>query len=291
MFIFQEVCKALCIPINPTKTEGPSTTMIFLGIQLDSASSIASLPLNKVLKYVELMSSFLTRKTCTLHEMQQIIGSLQFTTSVVRPGRTFLRRLINSTIGVTKPSHHIHLTKDVKADIQLWITFLHNFNGTCFFIPMQPTSATVLNLHTDSCPQGFGGTFQTHFFLGTFPPKWSTYNICVLELFPILLALQLFSNNISNSYIVIHSDNQAVVEVLSQKTTKHPQMLTLLRHLVLHCLKCNIHFTAKHIPGKLNVLPDALSRSIHTPQMLQAMSMDCHPTPILAKLLPSNYNL
>jgi hypothetical protein len=127
--------------------------------------------------------------------------------------------------------------------------------------------------------------------LGKFPLEWTNFNICVLELYPILLALQLFATQMANTHIIIHSDNKAVVEVLIHKTTKHPQMLTLLRQLVLHCLKHNILFTAQHIPGKLNVLPDALSRSIHTSQMLQAHSMDPHPTPVPVQFLPGNYNL
>ena len=289
--IFQELCSQIGIPINHAKTEGPTTSLSFLGIQLDSIAFQAVLPQEKVLKYVNLMQSFLQRKTCTLHEMQQIIGSLQFTTSVVRPGRTFLRRLINATIGVNKPYHHIHLTKSIKDDIQIWIQFLHYFNGTSFFIPTVPIDAAVLNLHTDSCPQGFGGTFKTHYFLGKFPHTWSNFNICVLELYPILLALQLFHKEMSNTNLIIHSDNMAVVAVLTKKTTKQPQMLILLRRLVLHCLKHNILFTSKHISGKLNILPDALSRNTHTLQMLQERSMDTHPTPIPDLLLPSSFKL
>ena len=37
--------------------------------------------------------------------------------------------------------------------------------------------------------------------------------------------------------------------------------MKLVRHLVLKCMQFNIHFKAKHIPGKHNVLADLLSRS------------------------------
>jgi hypothetical protein len=95
MVQFQQLCTDIGIPINHAKTEGPTTSLTFLGIQLDSTTFTASLPLQKVNKYTHLMQNFLSRKTCTLHEMQQVIGSLQFTTTVVRPRRTFLRRMIN----------------------------------------------------------------------------------------------------------------------------------------------------------------------------------------------------
>ena len=288
---FINLCADIGIPINHSKTEGPATSLIFLGISLDSESFTASLPMEKVSRYSDLMHSFLVRKTCTLHELQQVIGSLQFTTSVVRPGRTFLRRLINATIGISKPYHHVHLTKEVKEDIRLWLSFLQTYNGISFFINNTPITSEQINLYTDSCPQGFGGTFKNHYFLGQFPPTWQQFNICVLELYPILLALQLYASHMANSHIVIYSDNIAVVHVLNKKTTKQTQMLTLLRQLVLHCLKFNILFTSKHISGKLNILPDALSRSIHTSQMLQEQRMNPEPTKIPGSLLPMSYNL
>lgn len=291
MQTFHQVCEEIGFPVNPEKTEGPTPCLTFLGIHLDSITFQASLPMDKVLKYNHLMSSFLQRKTCTLHEMQQVIGSLQFTTSVVLPGRTFLRRLINSTIGIQKPFHHIHLSKEIKEDILLWQKFLRSHNGTSFFIPSTPIAAPTLNLQTDACPAGFGGTYKTHYYLGTFPRAWTKFNICVLELYPILLALQLFAAQMSNTHIIIFSDNIAVVEVLNSKTTKHPQMLILLRQLVLHCLQHNIIFTGKHISGKYNVLADALSRSIHTSKMLQEHLMDTQPTVVPENLLPHNYNL
>lgn len=289
MKTFQHVCQYVGIPINHNKTEGPATTLSFLGIQLDTLSFSASLPIDKVTRYTNLMTELLRRKTCTLREMQNIIGSLQFTTSVVRPGRTFLRRLINSTIGIEKPYHHIHITRPLKADLNIWLQFLQHFNGVSLFLPVAPTTSAQLNLHTDSCPQGYGGTFKSKYFLGTFPSEWQGFNICVLELFPILLALKLFRADMSNKNIIIFSDNIAVVDVLNHQTTKEPLMLSLLRVLVLHCLQHNILITSRHISGKLNVLPDALSRSIHTPSMLQDMSMDPLPTHIPEDLLPHNF--
>ena len=291
MNTFQLLCETIGIPINHEKTEGPVTSLSFLGIQLDTTAYTASLPLDKVNKYTQLMKQFLTRKTCTLTEMQHVIGSLQFTTSVVLPGRTFLRRLINSTIGITKSYHHIHINKSMKEDLHLWIKFLGDFNGITLFLPPVPTTSNQLNLHTDSCPQGFGGTFKSKYFFGHFPPLWQQLNICVLELFPILLALKLYTAEMANKNIIIYSDNKAVVDVLNNKTTKQPQMLSLLRVLVLHCLQHNILISSKHIPGKLNILPDALSRSIHTSSMLQEMSMDLLPTTIPEELLPQSFNL
>ena len=146
-----------------------------------------------------------------------------------------------------------------------------------------------INLYTDSCPQGFGGTYKSHHFLGQFPPSWQSYNIAVLELYPILIALHLFEEDMANKHLLIHTDNHAVADVLQSKTSKHHQLLALLRHIVLHCLNYNIRISSKHISGITNIIPDALSRNTHTSVLLQAAKIDVHPTPIPRHLLPENY--
>ena len=48
----------------------------------------------KLRKCVTLIHEFLKRKKVSLKKMQSLIGLLNFTCSVVIPGRTFLRRMI-----------------------------------------------------------------------------------------------------------------------------------------------------------------------------------------------------
>jgi hypothetical protein len=198
--------------------------------------------------------------------------------------------LINSTIGIKKPYHHIHVTREHKDDIDMWLHFLTHFNGISIFMDKFPVQSTTLNLHTDSCPRGYGGTYRSHYFHGFFPTNWEHFNIAVLELYPILLALHLFADDMDNKHIILYTDNMAVYHILQTKTTKHPKLLHLLRLLVLHTLKHNILFTARHISGKTNILADALSRNSHTSLMLQEHHMDRQPTEVPDHLQPVNFN-
>ena len=79
----------------PEKTVGPSTTLAFVGIQLDTALMEACLPQEKLDKCRELLSTFLRRRKVTLLEIQSLTGLLNFAYMVVVPGRAFLRRLID----------------------------------------------------------------------------------------------------------------------------------------------------------------------------------------------------
>ena len=101
------LCSYLGIPIAPEKTCGPSTIMSFAGIELDSIFLEARLPLDKIGKCISLISDFIHRKKVTLKEVQSLNGLLNFACSVIRPGRAFLRHLIDLTVGVRLPNHYI----------------------------------------------------------------------------------------------------------------------------------------------------------------------------------------
>ena len=87
------LCSYLGIPMAPEKTCGPATTLSFAEIELDPVSFKARLPLDKIDKCLGLIANFLTHKKVTLKEIQSLMGMLNFTCSVVVPGRAFLLRL------------------------------------------------------------------------------------------------------------------------------------------------------------------------------------------------------
>ena len=78
-------------------------------------------------------------------------------------------------------------------------------------------------------------------------------------MFPIVVSISIWASKLENKCILLHTDNQGLVEVINKKTTKDKKLLALLRELVLQCLKHNILFRAIHMPGVLNVKADALS--------------------------------
>ena len=59
--------------------------------------------------------------------------SAEIACQVVLPGRAFLRRLIDLTIGLRLPHHHRRLTVGSRLDLEMWLRFLQSFKGKCFF--------------------------------------------------------------------------------------------------------------------------------------------------------------
>lgn len=84
-----QVCQSLGVPVAPEKIEGPSTTLTFLGIEVDTIHSELRLPPVKVRKLQQEVARWLARHgDCTESELLSLIGKLG-------PGRTFLRRMID----------------------------------------------------------------------------------------------------------------------------------------------------------------------------------------------------
>ena len=90
LVLFQKICKKLGIPLAPEKTEGPSTTLEFLGIIIDTVSLTIHLPDRKKLELQQLIAELAHRKSATKEELQSLAGKLQHATKVVKPGRCFI---------------------------------------------------------------------------------------------------------------------------------------------------------------------------------------------------------
>ena len=101
-------------------------------------------------------------------------------------------RLIDLTVGVSMPNHYIRLNKEVKEDLDLWLSFLSNFNGKSFFLEDTWLNSSKLNLFTDaSGALGFGDILGSHWCFGKWPSSWQYQNIAILEFYPIVLTLYL----------------------------------------------------------------------------------------------------
>ena len=66
------------IPIKVDKTVYPTTTLTFLGLEIDTFTIELRLPEDKLIQLREKLIYFKTRKKVTLKELQSFIGLLNF---------------------------------------------------------------------------------------------------------------------------------------------------------------------------------------------------------------------
>lgn len=252
------------VPLSSEKTEGPQTVITFLGIEIDSVNMVFRLPADKLTKLMDLVNGFCAVRKVTLRQMQSLLGLLVFACRIMPMGRVFSRRLSLATRGISRPEHHVRLTRFLKADLCVWRDFLQRYNGRTCCQELELSSGEI-ELFTDAAGSaGFGAILGLEWCAEAWPPAWKDIGFCknlaLLELFPIIVAVEIWGEQLVNRRICFWSDNMAVVHCISRLTSSSPPVLALLRHLVLRCLQRNIWFRARHVPGVNNSVADALSR-------------------------------
>jgi hypothetical protein len=266
MSAFEYVCNDIRIPINKNKSEGPVTILTYLGLEIDTVLMEIRVPEDKIIKAKNIISEVLTKNKITLTVLQSILGILNFFTKAIPVGRTFNCRLYQAQTQAKLPHHFVRLTKELKEDLVMWLTFLKLFNGTSVMADQNWISDQCIELYTDAAGNkqlGCGAYLNGEWFNFKWPSIWQDElfrDITVLELIPIVFAFLIWGNKLKGNKIILHCDNMALVHIINKKSSKNKRVLMLLRHLVLILLINNIQVRGVHIFSKENGICDAISR-------------------------------
>lgn len=267
MSIFQSTCDELGVPIAPDKTIGPTTLLLFLGYLIDTVRLMVLIPQDKIEKLSNLLMSLSKRQKITLKELQSVTGLMSFCAKAIPAARAFIRRFFDLMCNAKKPYHKIRLNLEVQADIQMWLTFLENFNGHCFFPERIWYDNENLQLFTDSSgnPElGCGAYLQGSWVQFRWPIAWKGSQILkdmsLLEFIPVVLAMFLWGKKLENKKIIFNIDNIALVSIINKRTSKDKVIMKLMRPFVLITMLNNIQFKGSFINGFQNCIADSLSR-------------------------------
>ena len=282
------ICADIGIPFAPDKTTSPSMNTVFLGIELDTQTQCAKLPMDKLNEYSSLIDHHLSKSKITQHDLESLVGKLSFAASVV-PARPFLRRLIDLINPHHKPYYYTSLSKETKEDLLTWKQFLSDYNGITYFRSLHTLTSDSISMSSDASHMGFGGCYGTKWIQCQYPPFCSSFNITVLEIYPIYVLISMFGQNIPNSNILFYTDNSAVKDIINKQTSKDKRVMSIVRPLILTLVHFNINLKSSHIPGHTNILPDQISRFKVNRQLLEEHRMDPSPTLIPEHLRPENF--
>ena len=157
------------------------------------------------------------------------------------------------------------------------------------FINERFLNSDTLQLYTDSAKSlGYGAVYGTYWLYGAFPTEWKSFNIIFLESYPIVSAVHVWASLWKNHCILFHTDNLALVSIINNQTSKDPQIMKLLRVLILACLKNNILFQSRFIEGRRNVLADCLFRLQVRKFRLLSPTSRPNPHQVPQHLIPEN---
>lgn len=176
----------LGIPVAEKKTEGPATSLTFLGILIDTVAMQLRIPEAKLGRLQELTTHWMAKKACTRRELESLLGHLSHAATVIHPGRVFLRSLFSLLPLAKKPNHFVRLNRVARADLQWWSCFLQSWNGVSILVQADPP----VNIFSDASGSFGCGAFDpsSHWFQLLWPSAWSAASIAAKELVPVVAA-------------------------------------------------------------------------------------------------------
>ena len=278
MRTFIKVCHEINFPVEEDKTEWAVNILTFLGILLNGRTFTLMVPNNKRWKAINILTKFCSQKKVTVKDVEILTRTLNFLSRAIILGRVFTRHLYSKLEGKTTTSkgvqlkhfHHVYVDKEIKNDCDTWIKFLLNqtaVNRPFVDLEME-TRAEDIQFFTDSSRNpnlGFGcffgknrswtfGRWETRFVQEMQP------SIAYLELFALCVGVFCWREELANMTIFLHCDNEAVVNMVNNCSSKCRNCMYLLRMLTLNNLLYNRRVKVIYVSSKNNLLADSLSR-------------------------------
>lgn len=167
--------------------------------------------------------------------------------------------MINLLSCFRNDSHPIRLNCVFKKDLAWWLDFFSQWNGISFFL--FPDLVPPPDISASSDASGVHWLYiNSQWFNGRWLPQQLCLSIAYKELFPVVLAVELWGEQWCRQRVLFQVDNEAVVHILNSRTSPDPNIMHLLRSLLLVAARHCFTFSGIHVPGINNSIADALSR-------------------------------
>ena len=239
------------------KAIGPVTSMVFLGLLLNSLDFTITIPPAKLAAARQLLLSWSQKSTASKTELQSLLGSLQHLCCAVRGGRVFLNRMLNSLRSMQDTTFIIDM--EFRKDLHWWQTFMEDFNGVSIMRELDWRHPDTV-FSSDACPFGAGGFAAGQFFHTAFPPSCQQLHINALEMLALLVCIKLWGANWGGQRIRCLCDNMCSVLLINTSRSRDPFLQACVRELWFLASKYSFELRATHISGVDNRIPDHLSR-------------------------------
>jgi hypothetical protein len=305
--LIRKITKKLGVPLNETKTCGPTDCLTFLGIEINSTKMEMKLDNDRLNSLRTLLCQWETKIQCTMKELQSLIGILEFATKVIRPGRLFLKRLIDLVKSFNYNNNNNYygnskkigkairvITPDAKADIHWWIEFLPQWNGKSLLYDVNwlHQTSTAISLSSDACQIGYGARCGREWIRGEWTEDvWLMAkrkireSMPFLELYALVLAAFTWGSNWRGKRVIFQCDCEPIVNIFKTTRTHTPGIASLLRRMAKIAAINEFDYKVNHIEGVKNRAADLLSRNDMTVFFNEFPSSQVNPQMKIHKLL------
>jgi hypothetical protein len=263
-FIIQ-LAQSLGFIINFKKSElTPTQDIVYLGYLFQLSQGLVRPPPARWDKIVRTLSPFRLAVQLPALTWQSAIGLLVSVVKLVPLGLLFLRPLQLSLSDQWSQfrghqSDMVAVTHEVREAVAWWLQADNVLPG----VPLNSNyliQPQVL-VFCDASQKGWGGHLQHSEVQGHWTPEEQALHINLKEMLAVIFTLEAFKDKVRQHTVLVHSDNTTTVAYIRHLGgTRSRSLFLLARRLHLWAKDNSVTLLCRHIPGKLNVLADGLSR-------------------------------
>ena len=255
------LCKKLGWIVNVEKSElDPKQVFDFVGYQYDLQLGRVRPTQDRWQALQRKVHSLLSFPQCRVRQLMSLIGLLTATEKLVHLGRLHMRPIQWHLKSHWKTPESLEkwipIPKSLHVHLKWWLKEVNVLVGQA----LHPMDHSV-QIFTDASKEGWGAHLEGHMCKGVWSLPESRLHINLLELKAVLLALKEFQNLVSGKIVLIATDNTTVVAYINkQGGMRSGSLCALLWRILSWCDRNEVQIKARHIPGRLNVVADKLSR-------------------------------
>ena len=239
----------------------PTQRLEHLGMDVDTREGVFRVPPSKLRNLMQQAGGLLATaakdaRLVRVRALASFVGYAQSVELACPAARFYLRALHDVMATRANWEARVRLSRQALRDLRWW---RHIGQADVARAIWRPPTDRVL--HTDASRLAWGGVLD-----GTVPAQgfWRgrarSRHINYLELMAVLLSVQRFYGELQGASVLLWVDNMTVVHILTNRTSRSPELMELLRRVWRLLDSAGIDITVRWIASKENTLADALSR-------------------------------
>ena len=229
------------LPVRPERGQGQTNRRMLAGLDTQDQINIVGSALPGLTIHVPHRSTHSNRKASPLRATN------------MRPIQWHLKNNWRVPESLEKV---ISVPKSLHPHLRWWLEESNVLLGQ----PLHPLKH-ALQIFTDASKEGWGAHLDEHTARGQWSLPESKLHINHLELKAVFLALKDFQTLVFNNTVLVATDNTTVVAYINKEGgDESGSLCALLWRILSWCTRQQVTLRAPHIPSRLNVIADKLSR-------------------------------
>lgn len=230
----------------------PSTTVRFLGFQVNSITQAFLIPLDKQEKFLALLREILERKWVSQRTLQRLAGKI-ISFSLAVPMCKLYTREILATIGFQ--SKNGQQVVQIKPRLRQELAHWQSPDIWQQHLPWRGEKHSVVEVHSDASKTGWGAVLRQDGREITIHDYWldAAPHINVLEASALEQALLSLAPRIKNTRVDVWSDSQVVIHSWNRQGGRNSQLNEIFKRIVSCARRHNLDLNLGFLPSASNI--------------------------------------